>query len=212
MKLDLYGILGLHRDASMAQIKAAYRKMAKKAHPDQDGGSKEQFALVCLARDILSDDERRSRYDSTGDAEEESPDALFNNAMEYAFVTTRSVVMEAEKQGLGHEFDLIGDSIKTLKNQLETIRQTELQYENTARDIEGFAKRFRAKKGQKNLLKEMWLQEAARARRAITEAGANREKIELAITILSDQDYDWNRPQERSQEYQIAALPAFFQT
>ena len=63
--MDLYAILGVERDASAAAIRAAYRKAAKRAHPD-GGGSVESFALVRTAVEVLSDDERRKQYDETG--------------------------------------------------------------------------------------------------------------------------------------------------
>ncbi len=70
---DLYAALNVPRDADRATIRRAYRKRAMKAHPDQ-GGSREQFALVKLAHDTLTDDNRRARYDQTGEAEEKPVD------------------------------------------------------------------------------------------------------------------------------------------
>lgn len=70
---DLYGALGVPKDADHATIRGAYRKAAKSAHPD-GGGSREKFALVKLAHDTLTDDARRARYDQTGDVDENPVD------------------------------------------------------------------------------------------------------------------------------------------
>lgn len=73
MTLDPYTILGVERTADKATIRRAYRKRAKAAHPD-GGGDKEKFGALTKAHDLLTDDERRARYDATGDVSEKTPD------------------------------------------------------------------------------------------------------------------------------------------
>src|SRR3954469_15381471 len=63
---DPYEILGLDRAADEAAIKAAYRKLAKRHHPDLHPGDKkaaERFQELNNANDLLSDPERRARFD-----------------------------------------------------------------------------------------------------------------------------------------------------
>jgi DnaJ-class molecular chaperone len=63
---DPYEILGLERSADEAAIKAAYRKLAKKHHPDLHPGDKkaaERFQELNNANDLLSDPEKRARFD-----------------------------------------------------------------------------------------------------------------------------------------------------
>lgn len=63
---DLYGVLGIKKDASEAAIKVAYRKLAKQLHPDRNkdnAGATERFKAVSAANAILSDPEQRGRYD-----------------------------------------------------------------------------------------------------------------------------------------------------
>lgn len=64
--IDLYQTLGVKPDAGNKQIKAAYRRKALRYHPDR-GGDADAFRAVQLAFDILTDPERRRRYDATGD-------------------------------------------------------------------------------------------------------------------------------------------------
>jgi molecular chaperone DnaJ len=70
-KRDYYEVLGLARGASVDDIKKAYRKLAVKYHPDKnpgDGDAEERFKEAAEAYGVLSDDEKRARYDRFGHA------------------------------------------------------------------------------------------------------------------------------------------------
>src|SRR6185295_11689926 len=63
---DLYSQLGVARGASEADIKKAYRKLAKELHPDRNKGNasaSDRFSKVTQAYDILTDKDKRARYD-----------------------------------------------------------------------------------------------------------------------------------------------------
>jgi molecular chaperone DnaJ len=66
---DLYKVLGVSKGASDEEIKKAYRKLARKYHPDRNAGdatAEEKFKEVQGAYDVLSDEEKREEYDSGG--------------------------------------------------------------------------------------------------------------------------------------------------
>jgi len=76
MPRDYYEVLGVKKDASDEEIKATYRKLARKYHPDRNPGDKqaeENFKEVQSAYDILSDKEKRAQYDRFGFAGENGP-------------------------------------------------------------------------------------------------------------------------------------------
>ena len=70
-KRDYYEVLGVSKSADDAEIKKAYRNLAKKYHPDMNPGDKEaevKFKEVNEAYDVLSDSSKRSKYDQYGHA------------------------------------------------------------------------------------------------------------------------------------------------
>src|SRR5262245_37538686 len=66
---DLYEVLGVQREASQAEIKKAYYRLAKQYHPDHnpgDKGAEEKFKEAANAYQVLCDEDQRARYDRFG--------------------------------------------------------------------------------------------------------------------------------------------------
>ena len=68
MRRDAYQVLGVSRDADQAEIQRAYRRLARRLHPDvnKDPGAEDEFKSLSEAYDVLSDPDQRKRYDAFG--------------------------------------------------------------------------------------------------------------------------------------------------
>lgn len=69
MTKDYYQVLGVEKGASKDEIKKAFRKKAHQYHPDKEGGDEAKFKEINEAYTILSDDKKRSQYDTYGSAD-----------------------------------------------------------------------------------------------------------------------------------------------
>ena len=70
MATDYYKTLGLKRNASEKEIKTAFRKLARKHHPDVNPGDKnaeQRFKDINRAHEVLSDPKKRAKYDRYGE-------------------------------------------------------------------------------------------------------------------------------------------------
>lgn len=100
---DLYDVLGVSRGASSDEIRKAYRKLAKKFHPDMNPGDKkaeDKFKEITAAHEVLSDEKKRKLYDEFG------PDALRTGFDEKAADQYRQWRQHGGRPGQEVPFDL----------------------------------------------------------------------------------------------------------
>jgi molecular chaperone DnaJ len=78
---DPYDVLGVSRTASADEIKSAYRRLARRYHPDVNPGdneAEEKFKEIGAAYSVLSDPDRRARFDQFGTVDDQPQDPFFN--------------------------------------------------------------------------------------------------------------------------------------
>lgn len=155
--IDLYAALGLPRGATKADIKKAYRAMAKKHHPDK-GGTPAHFAVVKLAYDVLSDDKRRQAYDETGSIEDTPIDNSLAEALGIIAGALDKVLGACIQRGLDPlEIDMIGDLRKTIEMQKQECRQKIEALDKLAKQARRLAGKFKARKDAPNHLESIIL-------------------------------------------------------
>lgn len=111
--MSLYDKLNVSRDASKQEITKAYRKLSLDHHPDRPNGNEEKFKDISHAYEILSDDEKRERYDLTG-SDSEQPQANPFQAGGFSF-----------NFGGGNPFDFMFNNMHSNRPREEPIRKLE---------------------------------------------------------------------------------------
>ena len=125
MSGEMYDLLGVRRTATAKQIRDAYRRKAKKAHPDA-GGSAEAFARLKRAYDILSDADRRAKYDATGDESEKQPDntrVAVITVLAQALDKVLGKIQQSYRDSDPTEFDLVNDMKILLGGEKDTAER-----------------------------------------------------------------------------------------
>lgn len=156
MKKDLYSVLGIDKSANKKTIKNAYRKMAKKNHPDV-GGNSDKFALVKKAHDILMDDDRRNQYDSVGDESEKFPDNALGNIVNCVAFHFNISLQELSQSGTS---PLVVDMVQRTKTKINSSITENQKNLRIIRNILDFDKkmvgRFKSKvNGEDNIFESI---------------------------------------------------------
>lgn len=145
--MNPYETLGVLRDATDKDLKAAYRRAVKNAHPD-GGGDTEQFRRVQEAFDVLIDPARRERYDTTGrtDPSKVTPERI----RQFIRSTFKNVVSHRNPNGSEDDPTRVNVKEKLLTSlinarmEIQNMRyQTQRKIEKTTRLLE----RFKPNKG-----------------------------------------------------------------
>lgn len=178
MKKDHYKTLGVSKKADKKAIKRAYRSRVKDAHPDKQG-DQEQFLQIQLAYDVLSDDERRARYDDSGDdstpRDESEPLSLFLREFMGALEEN------PQSNGLRLAQERLSSAKDSIEQQLHAARER-LQLMSKQ------AKSYRTA-GESNLLAEAIERTLKSLRATISECDRRLRVIEKAKAIADEYVY-----------------------
>lgn len=187
---DPYQVLGVERTATLGEIKAAYRARSKASHPDA-GGNAEAFSRVSFSHEVLSDPERRARYDATGewdDRAEANPDAE-------AFELLGQLLGQAlSGEADPNTHDLLGTMVAALDQGIETLdkpRRTMVRARDRAKRI--LAKLSTAD-GKPNKIAGVVNWQLQQIEHALAIADHKIAQHRRAIEIIEDHKFEWDRP------------------
>lgn len=187
--LDPYDVLGVTKDASASDIKKAHRKKSKETHPDVPGGDARTFALVTLAKDVLSDSERRAKYDATGEIDEHPVDTT--DALAMSLIT--GVINGIIDGNHAHDpmtLDLVAVTVDYLNGQIRDIRSKRPPLERQLARAEKTKAKFKKKGKGPNLISPLMDQRIT----AIKEIFAKMDKDigvhERAIGMIQEYEFE----------------------
>ncbi|MBD9387634.1 MULTISPECIES: J domain-containing protein [Rhizobium/Agrobacterium group] len=182
--IDPYVLLGVARDADEAAIKAAYRKLAKNAHPDS-GGDTEQFSSLQKAYDLLKDPVRRKVFDDTGyDPQLADPKDLKGLLMLETLVN--EFILDEREPG---SFDPVAAMRRKLTDDILKSRFHILELERHRTRVRKHMDRL-GKKPETDVLGSMLRSRSQSIAEAIRNAEAQIEAIEQAYTMLEGYSYE----------------------
>lgn len=198
---DLYATLGVSRDASKAAIRKGYRNAAKRAHPD-GGGSAEAFRRLRTALLVLSDDDRRARYDETGKFEDDPPvDIKTAQALEaLSYALDIALANVSRLNGDPRSTDMIAETKKVIGELRRKLDQEIAQYEG-ARDkwrrLEG---RFSSKdKAVPSRIDALIRGKLAQLEMIAAQTKKRHEAMKDAEEVLSGETYRRDEPMKPTQ-------------
>lgn len=192
----LYEALGVSPKATPDQIKKAYRKLSKTAHPDA-GGTVEQFQKIQEAYANLKDPDKRAYYDRTGKTSNENIDeargqalGLLSNLLHQALNAGDAIFYE---DLIAHMRNSVKDNIAKMKEQTKKIDEVSAR----CKKMQG---RFTRKKAQDNPLESFLSGTISMLEMQKLSVSRQCEFHKLALDILSDYEFRADkRPQTRNQ-------------
>lgn len=192
MTSDLYGDLGIARSATAKDVRAAYRRAAKRAHPDA-GGSPEQFHRIRTALLVLTDDARRQKYDTTGEYDEGAP-------VDNALAELIEIASYALDQTLGRivnggrdlkTVDLIAEMRATLKGMRSELDKQLGNFETTRDKYRILAGRFSVAKPDEepNRLEQIIAGKISQIEHMLSASQHRKERLAAAEEMLAAYRY-----------------------
>lgn len=171
---DHYSTLGVPRDAAPDTIKRAYRKRSSESHPDKEGGSHEAQQAVNVAYAILSDPERRQRYDN-GEAEQASGPSAAEQVVIQHFIAALQ-----ETDGT----DLVGSARMRIQRLIASLDSAVSEGRRERTKLEKKAKRLVFKGSGESLLHMVIESRCAEIDKLLEQAKRDRPNLEAACKIL----------------------------
>lgn len=187
--IDPYAELGIKKEASPEEVRRAYRRKARKTHPDA-GGTAEEFAKVTKAHSVLINPLRRLNYDRTGKMDEDEPNDEQTKGLQIIAEVLDGILQEVENP---ETIDLVAEIKRNLKAGLTNIHNQLDGFRKQAEKFESLAIRFNRETGD-NFLQRMLEQKARVFHSNIVAGEAKKAQVEWALKMLQEFTFDFDHP------------------
>lgn len=178
-----YKTLGVASDATADEIKTAYRRCARKAHPDQ-GGNDAEMAAINRAYEVLGDAERRSNYDATGQDSDQAAE-IFDQHVKALLMELFDSVLESEDR------DPLAAAHRTVRDGYRAMGAEVASAEKKMAKLRARRNRLRARSGE-NLFQGMVDAQIAEQQGRIDQAAQTRKVLDAVKAAL--ENYEAEEP------------------
>jgi len=196
--LSLYDVLGVPRDATSAQIKEAYRRMAKQHHPDAVGGDGVKFQKIAHAYAVLSSAARRKKYDETGDVGEPF-DREHHVMLELVGLVFDKFMFQAIENEVAQYINVPQEMIRTLTELKGNHKKMIGGGEKVRAGLQDALTRI-MKRPEKDILAEIVSSRIGAVENQITDLQTKLRVIEAATEHLKGYDYRADKKPARDRE------------
>lgn len=180
--MNPYQELGVGKDADDGEIKRAYRKRARNAHPDT-GGSHEEMQRVNAAYKLLANPESRKHYDETGESEQ-----FVDEGAQIANAVATLVLQVIEAVDVAHQ-DVIDIARNEVKKAIADTKTQRAQHQKAIAKRERALKRLVRRKPGVNRIEMMLEHEIAKMKAGLAQGDKAIEFRERMLAILDEYDY-----------------------
>lgn len=180
---DHYETLGVPKDAAAEAIKNAYKKKAKKHHPDRAGGDSATMSAINAAYSVLGDPQKRLNYDKTGTDKVVEVDVKARNMIVGLIVS----ILDNNEADLP-AVDIAAANVEQQITAAETNVREGLR---VLKRVEKAMKRIKYKGSGANLVLLALQQRAEDIKQKRVQAELNVTVLKRALEMLSDYEYDW---------------------
>lgn len=182
--IDPYVMLGITREADEQEVKSAYRRLAKNAHPDS-GGDAEQFSRLQTSYELLKDPVRRRVYDDTG-YDPQLADAKDLKGLLMLETLVNEFILDEREPG---SFDPVAAMRRKLSDDILKSRFHILELERHRARVRKHLDRL-GKRPEADVLGAMLRSRSQSIADAIKQAEVQIEAIEQAYTMLEGYHYE----------------------
>ena len=201
--MNYYETLGVPRDAKPEEIKRAYRKKARMAHPDKGGDTQAMVALN-RAYETLGNERKRAYYDLHG--EDEKLGTVEQAAMHCLWQMLMSFAQQAPES-----FDFVNQLREQVSTNRATVSQSERKFRAEIKKLEKQRKCIRRKGGKENLLDRAFEQRIAQLTAQVAEIPNALAVADKCLEVLKDYENAATAPDYLQQQSPFFAIVTGYQ-